>query len=215
MAGVQEDPKERIAEMAIDDLLKHSADLADVQCFVPRDYGLEVRSNQPLDVVMDLDWQLTSVLDNETSAAVEGAPNAESCREPVPALDATITRAQQAERRTGPRSSASGGKRAEHHSTREDEPPRLLALPGWRAEHQVSNSARGVARGVLEGGELLHFVDHSEPLLSAGEDVTGVLDKAAIEYRCTYFVDDERGHIDSRSIGKLLPADHPAPDRRS
>ena len=79
-----------------------SPGLADMQRFVPLGDGLEVRSDQPLDVVLDLRREFRSVLDDEPGATVEGAPDAERRREAVAALDATITRAQQAERRTVP-----------------------------------------------------------------------------------------------------------------
>ena len=51
MARVQEDPEERIAESAGDDLVERAGREADVKRLVPlRDRG-EVRSDQPVDVI--------------------------------------------------------------------------------------------------------------------------------------------------------------------
>ena len=58
MARVQEDAEERIAQPALDDLVQRAAGLADPQRAVPLGDGLEVRADEPLDVVLDRLGQL-------------------------------------------------------------------------------------------------------------------------------------------------------------
>ena len=58
MAGVEEDPEERIAQPARDDLVERAAGLADPERAVPLGDGLEVGPDEPLDVVPDPDRQL-------------------------------------------------------------------------------------------------------------------------------------------------------------
>ena len=99
MAGVEEDPEERVAEVAVDDRLERAAGLADPQRAVPLGDRREVRPDEPLDVVADPVRQLGGVLDDEPGPAVERAPDPERDREPVAALDRPVARAQQAERR--------------------------------------------------------------------------------------------------------------------
>ena len=84
MARVQEDPEERVAEAAIDDLLERAAGLADAQRLVPLGDRLEVRPDEPVDVVPDPVRQLRRVLDDEPGAAVSAPqiPNATVNRSP-------------------------------------------------------------------------------------------------------------------------------------
>ena len=65
MARVQEDPEERVAEVAVDDRLERAAGLADVERLVPLGDRGEVRPDQPIDVVADPGRQLRRVLDEE------------------------------------------------------------------------------------------------------------------------------------------------------
>ena len=74
VAGVEEDPEERVAEVAVDDLLQRPADLADVQRAVPLGHRLEVRRDEPLDVVGDPVGELGRILGDEAGAAVEARP---------------------------------------------------------------------------------------------------------------------------------------------
>ena len=60
VAGVEPDPEERVAEPAVDDLLEHAARLADVERLVPLRDRLEVRGDEPLDVVADAGRQLAA-----------------------------------------------------------------------------------------------------------------------------------------------------------
>ena len=53
MAGVEEDAEERVAEVPVDDRLQRAAHLTDVQRPVPLGDRLEVRADEPLDVVAD------------------------------------------------------------------------------------------------------------------------------------------------------------------
>ena len=85
--GVQEDPEERVAEPAVDDRLEGAARLADAERVVPLGDRLEVRSNEPLDVVADARRQLAGILDDESRPAVQRAPDPERDREPVSSLD--------------------------------------------------------------------------------------------------------------------------------
>ena len=87
MPGVEEDPEERVAEMAVDDGLERAAGLADVQGAVPLGDGREVGADQALDVVGDAGREPGRVLDDETGPAGERAPDPEGDREPVAALD--------------------------------------------------------------------------------------------------------------------------------
>ena len=100
MAGIEEDAEERVAEVAVDDLLEHASHLADVQRLVPLGHGGEVGHDEPLDVVVDPCGQLRRLLDDEACPAVECAPDAEGRRQRIAALDATIARAQQPEAST-------------------------------------------------------------------------------------------------------------------
>ena len=87
MARVEEDPEERVAEPPLDDLVERAARLADAECAVPLGDGLEIRPDEPVDVIADSRRQLGGVLDDEPRAAVERAPDPERDREPVAALD--------------------------------------------------------------------------------------------------------------------------------
>ena len=82
VARVQEDAEERVAQAAVDDRLERAARLADVQRLVPLDDRLEVRPDEPVDVVPDAGRQLRRVLDDEAGATVERAPDPERGREP-------------------------------------------------------------------------------------------------------------------------------------
>ena len=96
VARVEEDPEERVAQAAVDDRLERAAGLADVERLVPLGDGLEVRPDEPVDVVADSVGQLRGVLDDEARATVERAPDPERDRERVAALDRPIARAEQA-----------------------------------------------------------------------------------------------------------------------
>ena len=75
VAGVEEDPEERVAEPPVDDLLEHPARLPDAQRPVPLGDRLEIRPDEPLDVVADARRQLAGVLDDEPGPAVQRAPD--------------------------------------------------------------------------------------------------------------------------------------------
>ena len=47
MPGIERDPEERIAQVAVDDGLEFATDLPDVQRAVPVGDGREVRSDEP------------------------------------------------------------------------------------------------------------------------------------------------------------------------
>ena len=53
MAGVEEDPEERVAEVPIDDVEERPAGLADMERGVPLGDRREVRPDETLDVVAD------------------------------------------------------------------------------------------------------------------------------------------------------------------
>ena len=74
MAGVEEDPEERVAEVAIDDRVEHPAGLTDVEGLVPLGDGREVRRDQALHVVGDLGRQPGLVLDHEARPGSRGRP---------------------------------------------------------------------------------------------------------------------------------------------
>ena len=75
MARVQEDPEERVAEVAIDDLLERAAGLADVERAVPLGDRREVRPDQPLDVVAGCpSGSSAGVLDDEARPRQFSAP---------------------------------------------------------------------------------------------------------------------------------------------
>ena len=95
-------PKNGVAEMAVDDLLQRPADLADVQRAVPLGDRLEVRRDQPLDVVGDPVGQLRRVLGDEAGTAVERTPDPERHRQRIAALDRPVARAEQPEPRPRP-----------------------------------------------------------------------------------------------------------------
>ena len=87
VAGVEEDPEERIAEPAIDDRLERATDLADPERAVPLRDRLEVRPDEPLDIVPDRRRELALVLDDEPGPAIERAPDSERDGEPVASLE--------------------------------------------------------------------------------------------------------------------------------
>src|SRR5205823_14774857 len=97
VARVQEDPEERVAEMAIDDRLERSTGLADVERRVPVCDRGEVRGDEPLDIVVDPWWQLGRVADHETGAAVQRPPDPECDGEPITAFDDAVARAEKSE----------------------------------------------------------------------------------------------------------------------
>ncbi len=134
--GVQEDPEERVAEVAVDDVEQRAAGLPDVQRPVPLGDRLEVRRHQPLDVVADPVRQLRRVLDDEAGAAVERAPDPERDREPVAALDRPVARAEEAERRRARPRSASGGTTAASRSSRAGATASRSVMPGRRPPQQ-------------------------------------------------------------------------------
>ena len=102
MAGIENDAEERVAQVAIDDLVEDAAGLADVQRAIPFRDGLEVRPDKSIDVIADRAGQPGRVLDHEPGPAVERTPDAEGHGEPVAALDPSVAGAEQPERRPGP-----------------------------------------------------------------------------------------------------------------
>ena len=87
VARVEEDAEERVAEPAVDDGLEDAARLADAERHVPLGDRLEVRRDEPLDVVLDALRELRRVRDDEARAARERPPDPEGRREGVAALD--------------------------------------------------------------------------------------------------------------------------------
>ena len=98
VTGVQEDAEERVAQATVDDLVERAARLADAQRAVPLGDRLEVRPDEPIDVVADLRRQLRRIVDDETRAAVQRTPDAERDGEPIATLDPAVARAEQSER---------------------------------------------------------------------------------------------------------------------
>src|SRR5688500_6943695 len=97
VARVEEDPEERVTEPARDDLVKRPARLADPERAVPLGDRLEIRPDEPVDVVPDPGRQLARVLDDESSPAIERAPDSEGHGEPVAPLDRAIAGAEESE----------------------------------------------------------------------------------------------------------------------
>ncbi len=102
VARVEEDAKERVAEAARDDVVEDAAGLADVERLVPLPDRLEIRPDQPVDVIGDRRRQLPGILDDEPGPAGERAPDPERDGEPVAALDRAVAGAEQAQRRPRP-----------------------------------------------------------------------------------------------------------------
>ena len=137
-------------------------DLADVQRAVPLGDRREVRRDEALDVVLGALRQLGRVLDDEAGPAVQRAPDPERDGEGVAPLDRPVARAEQPE----PRPRAGG----EHQVARQrgaapGQQPRAVALghAGLQAGEHTAHAVRGLARGPLEGGELVDLVDHPQP----------------------------------------------------
>ena len=124
--GFRRTPKNGIAEVAVDDALQLAADLPDVQCLVPVDDRLEVRRDEPLDVVLRVSVELGRVLHDEAGPAVERAPDAERDRERIATLDRPVARAEQAE--PGSRSPAVSIRWHDKRRAVPREQPRALAL---------------------------------------------------------------------------------------
>ena len=145
-----------------------STGLTDAQRFVPLRDGLKVRRHQTLNVVLSVGGQLLGARDNEPGPAVERAPDPVRRREPVAALDAAISRTQQAQCRPIP---------ARQHEVagqwgavpREQVYGFGLPHPEFEPEEQVAHAARGVAGRRLERGELFDLVDHPQPIRGTGE----------------------------------------------
>ena len=87
MTGVEEDAEERVGEAAVDDRLEGAAGLADVEGPVPLGDGLEVRADEPFDVIADLRRQVRRIVGDEARPAGEGAPDPECRREAIATLD--------------------------------------------------------------------------------------------------------------------------------
>ena len=83
MARVERDAEERVTQPTFDDLVQRAARLADMERPVPLGDGLEVRRDEPLDVVADRRRQLGGARDDEPGAAVECAPDPEGDGEAV------------------------------------------------------------------------------------------------------------------------------------
>ena len=112
-------------------VVQRAARLADVERLVPLGDRLEIRPDQPLDVVGDRRPAAPSASSTTNPARqVERAPDPERDREPVAALDRPVARAQQAERRPRP-----GG---QHQVARERHP-----VP--------ARAARTASRSVIPG----------------------------------------------------------------
>src|SRR6476620_12409699 len=88
---------------SIDHLLERTTDLADPERLVPLRHGLEIRPNEPIDIVPGRARELRRILDHEAGAAVQGAPDPEGDGERVTAFDPPVARAEQPERRPRPR----------------------------------------------------------------------------------------------------------------
>src|SRR5688572_14515398 len=90
VARIEEDPEERIAEPAPDDLRQRTSGLSDPERPIPLGHRLEIRTDQPLDVVTDARGKLRLARDDEACTAVEGAPDAERRGEWIAARDHTV-----------------------------------------------------------------------------------------------------------------------------
>src|SRR5688572_26670633 len=158
VARVEEDPEERVAEPACDDLVERPARLADPERAVPFGDRLEVRPDEPVHVVADPGRQLARVLEDESRPTIERAPDPEGHGEPVAPLNRAVTGAEESEWRSGP------GR--QHEMTRQrraaplEQPDSFrLRHPGPEIEEEVADPAGRLAGGVLERRQLLGLVD--------------------------------------------------------
>ena len=92
VAGVEEDPEERIAQTLGDDVVQHATGLSHMQCLVPLHDRCEVGSDESIDVVVDGRRELGGIFDHETRPAVECTPHAVRRRELISSLDGAVAR---------------------------------------------------------------------------------------------------------------------------
>ena len=88
-------------------------------------------------------------------------------------------------------------------------------MPGPQAEQQPSDAARGLARGVLEGGQLLDLVDRraARRPASISRSVAFSTEPARADQPAE-LVDEERRRVDRGPVGVGLPADDADPAAR-
>ena len=214
MAGIEGDPEERIAQVAVDDRLQLATDLADVESAVPLGHRLEVRRHQPFDVVAGPVGELRCVLGNEAGAAIERSPDAERDRERVASFDRPVTRAQQPE--PCPRSGSEHQVAREGRAVPAEQASRLpFGHPRLEPVQDVAYAAGRLARRPLERRQLLDLVDDAQPVAGVDEQVVGVLHPTSCTGGPPELVDEEGRELDHRSLRVRLPADgaHP-PSRR-
>ena len=206
MPGVEPHPEEGVADVAVDDPLQLTADLTDAQRHVPVGDCLEVRRDQPLDVVLRLGLELGRVLYDEARSTVEGAPDAERDREGITALDRSVPRAQQSEPRSlaGSEHQMAGQRRA---VPREQAGTVALGHPRLEPGDHATYPVRRLTRRPLERGDLLDLVAHLQAVGRVDQDVGRVLDQTGRADRTSQLIDEERGHLDRvpRVVG--LPSD--------
>ena len=207
VAGVEADPEEGVAEPAIDDLLEHAALLADVQRPVPLRDRLEVRGDEPLDVVADAGRQAGGILDDEPRPAVERAPDPEGDRERVAGCDDAVSRAQEAECR--PRPGREHQVARQGHPVPVEQPDRLgLGHARPQAREQAPDAVRRLAGGVLEDRELVHVVDR--PAARRPGSIRRSLafsTTPAGPGELPQRIGDERRDLDPRAVRVGLPAE--------
>ena len=87
----------------------------------------------------------------------------------------------------------------------------VFTQPRPEPEQEVPDAVRGVARGVLERGELLNLVDHPQTVRRAGQDVGCVLHGAFGADGAAHLVNDEGGELDHPTIREFLPPDRGNP----
>ena len=145
---------------------------------VPLRDRLEIRADEPLDVVADRRRQLGRVLDDEPGPAVERAPDAERDGESVAALD----------RRGRPGSAARSVARGPAVSIRwhdsgmpfQSSSADRLALghPRSEPEQQPADAVRRLAGRVFERRQLLDLVRDAQAVAGVDQQVGRVLDEA-------------------------------------
>src|SRR3989442_12619941 len=87
--------------------------------------------------------------------------------------------------------------------------------PRSEAGQQPPDAVRGLARGVLQYGELLDLVDDSQTVGWVDQEIGGILDGAVRAGEASQLVDEIGRRVGHRGQGVRLPADDTDPAARS
>ena len=184
--------------------------LADAQRAVPLGDRLEVRADQPLHVVADRRRQLGGILDDESRAAVQRAPDAERDREPVAALDPAVARAEQPEGR--PVAARQHQVARERHAVPLEQPDGLVARASRaRVREQVSRTPFDVRHAAYSNAASCStsLITRRPSAASMSRGPAFSTEPAGVIRRSSSTMNAGTSIVSA--VGVLLPADHPDP----